>query len=86
MFTDGGNVSLACTEAGSIFVGTTMTVPCLTSLSGFDDRMEVDLVLLLPASDMAGNDSLMSSSVGVVGLMLLSRRAVINRSEELSSC
>ena len=81
---DGCRVSPACTRAGGGLLGTTIVFPCLTSLSDFDDGLELVLVLLPWASDMAENDILMSPSIVPVSAMFFIR-AVIDRSEESSS-
>ena len=80
VFSDGCGVSPARTGAGGGILGTAIVFPCLTSLSGFDDRLT--LVLLVLGSDMAENDVLMSSSVVVVGSVTFFRRWIIDRSEE----
>ena len=74
---DGCRVSPACTRAGGGLLGTTIVFPCLTSLSDFDDGLELVLVLLPWASDMAENDILMSPSIVPVSAMFFIR-AVIN--------
>ena len=84
LFRVGCVVSPVRSAASGGFLGTATIFPWLASLSNFDDGLEVDLVFLLSASDMAENDILMSSSVVPVSAMFFIR-AVIDRSEELSS-
>ena len=77
VFRDGCVESPVRPDAGSGFSASATVFPWLTSLSGFDDGSEVDLVLLLSASDMAENDILMSSSVVPVSAMFFIRPVIV---------